>query len=215
MSEEREMYDEDHRLVLGRESSRVRDIGQPMVQDSEAPKVRESEPSKVEESEPSKVEESEPSKVEESEPCKMREIEPPGVREIEPPGVREIEPPGVREIEPPGVRESDAGLEAVLMQRRRLHQATRFVHKDSVNLLPLAVLRRLGSSKDTQPHSVFQRRVLHRQTQVEASTSTTTPTTVQRGAAALDTSAAETSPGIQSEENTKKTPGSVSAAEDS
>ncbi|NXN96483.1 NRIP2 protein, partial [Rhinopomastus cyanomelas] len=49
---------------------------------------------------------------------------------------------------------------AVLQQKRRLKQATQFVHKDSADLLPLDGLTRLGTSKDLQPHSVVQRRLL-------------------------------------------------------
>uniref|UniRef100_A0A8C0H4W2 Nuclear receptor interacting protein 2 n=1 Tax=Chelonoidis abingdonii TaxID=106734 RepID=A0A8C0H4W2_CHEAB len=49
---------------------------------------------------------------------------------------------------------------AILQQKRRLKQATQFVHKDSADLLPLDGLKRLGTSKDLQPHSVVQRRLL-------------------------------------------------------
>ncbi|XP_009680602.1 nuclear receptor-interacting protein 2 isoform X3 [Struthio camelus] len=37
---------------------------------------------------------------------------------------------------------------AILQQKRRLKQATQFVHKDSADLLPLDGLMRLGTSKD-------------------------------------------------------------------
>ncbi|EMP39693.1 Nuclear receptor-interacting protein 2 [Chelonia mydas] len=37
---------------------------------------------------------------------------------------------------------------AILQQKRRLKQATQFVHKDSADLLPLDGLKRLGTSKD-------------------------------------------------------------------
>lgn len=37
---------------------------------------------------------------------------------------------------------------AILQQKRRLKQATQFVHKDSADLLPLDGLTRLGTSKD-------------------------------------------------------------------
>ncbi|XP_003796484.1 nuclear receptor-interacting protein 2 [Otolemur garnettii] len=47
---------------------------------------------------------------------------------------------------------------AHLSQQRRLKQATQFLHKDSADLLPLDSLKRLGTSKDLQPHSVIQRR---------------------------------------------------------
>ncbi|XP_036157967.1 nuclear receptor-interacting protein 2 [Myotis myotis] len=49
---------------------------------------------------------------------------------------------------------------AHLSQQRRLKQATQFLHKDSADLLPLDSLKRLGTSKDLQPHSVIQRRLL-------------------------------------------------------
>ncbi|KAM6093239.1 nuclear receptor-interacting protein 2 isoform 2-T4 [Theristicus caerulescens] len=49
---------------------------------------------------------------------------------------------------------------AILQQKRRLKQATQFMHKDSADLLPLDGLTRLGTSKDLQPHSVVQRRLL-------------------------------------------------------
>ncbi|XP_061618009.1 nuclear receptor-interacting protein 2 isoform X1 [Phyllopteryx taeniolatus] len=50
--------------------------------------------------------------------------------------------------------------EAILHQQRRLKQATQFTHKDSADLLPLDGLKRLGTSKDLQPHSIVQRRFL-------------------------------------------------------
>ncbi|XP_061570687.1 nuclear receptor-interacting protein 2 [Cololabis saira] len=49
---------------------------------------------------------------------------------------------------------------AILHQQRRLKQATQFSHKDSADLLPLDGLKRLGTSKDLQPHSIVQRRLL-------------------------------------------------------
>uniref|UniRef100_A0A2K5S1P7 Nuclear receptor interacting protein 2 n=2 Tax=Cebus imitator TaxID=2715852 RepID=A0A2K5S1P7_CEBIM len=49
---------------------------------------------------------------------------------------------------------------AHLGQQRRLRQATQFLHKDSADLLPLDSLKRLGTSKDLQPHSVIQRRLV-------------------------------------------------------
>ncbi|KAG7324212.1 hypothetical protein KOW79_012228 [Hemibagrus wyckioides] len=49
---------------------------------------------------------------------------------------------------------------AIMHQQRRLKQATQFTHKDSADLLPLDGLKRLGTSKDLQPHSVVQRRLL-------------------------------------------------------
>ncbi|XP_075408330.1 nuclear receptor-interacting protein 2 [Tenrec ecaudatus] len=61
-----------------------------------------------------------------------------------------------------GVRGPEAELRdrAHLSQERRLKQATRFLHKDSADLLPLDSLKRLGTSKDLQPHSVIQRRLV-------------------------------------------------------
>ncbi|CAN9508475.1 unnamed protein product [Ophioblennius macclurei] len=49
---------------------------------------------------------------------------------------------------------------AILHQQRRLKQATQFSHKDSADLLPLDGLKRMGTSKDLQPHSIVQRRLL-------------------------------------------------------
>ncbi|PNI36150.1 LOW QUALITY PROTEIN: NRIP2 isoform 3 [Pan troglodytes] len=49
---------------------------------------------------------------------------------------------------------------AHLSQQRRLKQATQFLHKDSADLLPLDSLKRLGTSKDLQPRSVIQRRLV-------------------------------------------------------
>lgn len=49
---------------------------------------------------------------------------------------------------------------AILHQQRRIKQATQFTHKDSADLLPLDGLKRLGTSKDLQPHSIVQRRLL-------------------------------------------------------
>uniref|UniRef100_A0A8C7TW40 Aspartic peptidase DDI1-type domain-containing protein n=1 Tax=Oncorhynchus mykiss TaxID=8022 RepID=A0A8C7TW40_ONCMY len=49
---------------------------------------------------------------------------------------------------------------AILGQQRRLKQATQFTHKDSADLLPLDGLKRLGTSKDLQPHSIVQRRLM-------------------------------------------------------
>ncbi|XP_063303807.1 nuclear receptor-interacting protein 2 [Pelobates fuscus] len=60
----------------------------------------------------------------------------------------------------PTKKEQDIRGGALLHQQRRLKQATQFVHKDSADLLPLDQLRRLGTSKDLQPHSVIQRRLL-------------------------------------------------------
>ncbi|KAM8971858.1 nuclear receptor-interacting protein 2 [Pelodytes ibericus] len=60
----------------------------------------------------------------------------------------------------PSKKEPDMRGGALLRQQRRLKQATQFVHKDSADLLPLDQLRRLGTSKDLQPHNVIQRRLL-------------------------------------------------------
>ncbi|XP_033723217.2 nuclear receptor-interacting protein 2 isoform X2 [Tursiops truncatus] len=59
----------------------------------------------------------------------------------------------------------DRGQEAELRgrassQQRQRRQATRFLHKDSADLLPLDGLKRLGTSKDWQPHNVIQRRLV-------------------------------------------------------
>ncbi|KAJ3612222.1 hypothetical protein NHX12_020498 [Muraenolepis orangiensis] len=48
----------------------------------------------------------------------------------------------------------------LLHQQRRLKQATLFTHKDSADLLPLDGLKRLGTTKDLQPHSIVQRRLM-------------------------------------------------------
>ncbi|XP_032329045.1 nuclear receptor-interacting protein 2 [Camelus dromedarius] len=59
-----------------------------------------------------------------------------------------------------GGREAELRGRAQLSQQRRLRQATQFLHKDSADLLPLDSLKRLGTSKDWQPHSVIQRRLV-------------------------------------------------------
>ncbi|KAI4888471.1 hypothetical protein NFI96_015926 [Prochilodus magdalenae] len=56
--------------------------------------------------------------------------------------------------------EVDLRDKAIMHQQRRLKQATQFTHKDSADLLPLDGLKRLGTSKDLQPHSIVQRRLL-------------------------------------------------------
>ncbi|XP_076862918.1 nuclear receptor-interacting protein 2 isoform X2 [Brachyhypopomus gauderio] len=56
--------------------------------------------------------------------------------------------------------ETDLRDKAIMHQQRRLKQATQFSHKDSADLLPLDGLKRLGTSKDLQPHSIVQRRLL-------------------------------------------------------
>ncbi|KAM8938743.1 nuclear receptor-interacting protein 3 [Pelodytes ibericus] len=45
-------------------------------------------------------------------------------------------------------------------QQRRMKQSVQFIHKDSADLLPLDGLKRLGTSKDTQPHNILHRRLL-------------------------------------------------------
>uniref|UniRef100_A0A8C0E5M2 Uncharacterized protein n=1 Tax=Balaenoptera musculus TaxID=9771 RepID=A0A8C0E5M2_BALMU len=45
-------------------------------------------------------------------------------------------------------------------RQRQRRQATRFLHKDSADLLPLDGLKRLGTSEDWQPHNVIQRRLV-------------------------------------------------------
>ncbi|KAF6340047.1 nuclear receptor interacting protein 2 [Rhinolophus ferrumequinum] len=57
-------------------------------------------------------------------------------------------------------QEAELRDRAHLSQQRRLKQATQFLHKDSADLLPLDSLKRLGTSKDLQPHSVIQRRLV-------------------------------------------------------
>uniref|UniRef100_A0A8D0VE39 Achaete-scute family bHLH transcription factor 3 n=1 Tax=Sus scrofa TaxID=9823 RepID=A0A8D0VE39_PIG len=59
-----------------------------------------------------------------------------------------------------GRKETDMREAASLRQQRRMKQAVQFIHKDSADLLPLDGLKKLGSSKDTQPHNILQRRLL-------------------------------------------------------
>ncbi|KPP78977.1 hypothetical protein Z043_101482, partial [Scleropages formosus] len=47
-----------------------------------------------------------------------------------------------------------------LRQQRRTKQTARFIHKDSADLLPLDGLKKLGTSKEMQPHNILQRRLL-------------------------------------------------------
>ncbi|XP_007885755.2 nuclear receptor-interacting protein 3 isoform X1 [Callorhinchus milii] len=49
---------------------------------------------------------------------------------------------------------------ASLRQQRRMKQTVQFIHKDSADLLPLDGLKKLGTSKETQPHNILQRRLL-------------------------------------------------------
>uniref|UniRef100_A0A8C5QV58 Nuclear receptor interacting protein 3 n=1 Tax=Leptobrachium leishanense TaxID=445787 RepID=A0A8C5QV58_9ANUR len=57
-------------------------------------------------------------------------------------------------------KETDLREAASLRQQRRMKQSVQFIHKDSADLLPLDGLKRLGTSKDTQPHNILQRRLL-------------------------------------------------------
>uniref|UniRef100_A0A672NKW0 Nuclear receptor-interacting protein 2-like n=1 Tax=Sinocyclocheilus grahami TaxID=75366 RepID=A0A672NKW0_SINGR len=59
-----------------------------------------------------------------------------------------------------GKKELEMRDKAIMHQQRRLKQATQFMHKDSADLLPLDGLKKLGTSKDLQPHSIVQRRLL-------------------------------------------------------
>ncbi|KAI1903902.1 hypothetical protein AGOR_G00000190 [Albula goreensis] len=49
---------------------------------------------------------------------------------------------------------------ATLRQQRRMKQGVQFIHKDSADLLPLDGLKKLGTSKEMQPHTILQRRLL-------------------------------------------------------
>ncbi|XP_063294509.1 nuclear receptor-interacting protein 3 isoform X1 [Pelobates fuscus] len=57
-------------------------------------------------------------------------------------------------------KDADLREAAPLRQQRRMKQSVQFIHKDSADLLPLDGLKRLGTSKDTQPHNILQRRLL-------------------------------------------------------
>ncbi|XP_056410343.1 nuclear receptor-interacting protein 3 [Hyla sarda] len=57
-------------------------------------------------------------------------------------------------------KDSDLREAASLRQQRRMKQSVQFIHKDSADLLPLDGLKKLGTSKDTQPHNILQRRLL-------------------------------------------------------
>ncbi|XP_066558989.1 nuclear receptor-interacting protein 3 [Amia ocellicauda] len=57
-------------------------------------------------------------------------------------------------------KDMDLREAAALRQQRRMKQAVQFIHKDSADLLPLDGLKKLGSSKEMQPHSILQRRLL-------------------------------------------------------
>ncbi|XP_053545314.1 nuclear receptor-interacting protein 3 [Bombina bombina] len=57
-------------------------------------------------------------------------------------------------------KDADLREAASLRQQRRMKQSVQFIHKDSADLLPLDGMNRLGTSKDTQPHNILQRRLL-------------------------------------------------------
>ncbi|XP_068116302.1 nuclear receptor-interacting protein 3 isoform X2 [Hyperolius riggenbachi] len=59
-----------------------------------------------------------------------------------------------------GRKDADLREAASLRQQRRIKQSVQFIHKDSADLLPLDGLKKLGTSKDTQPHNILQRRLL-------------------------------------------------------
>ncbi|KAM4017353.1 nuclear receptor-interacting protein 3 isoform 2-T3 [Anomaloglossus baeobatrachus] len=59
-----------------------------------------------------------------------------------------------------GRKDADLREAASLRQQRRMKQSVQFIHKDSADLLPLDGLKKLGTSKDTQPHNVLHRRLL-------------------------------------------------------
>ncbi|XP_053140072.1 nuclear receptor-interacting protein 3 isoform X2 [Hemicordylus capensis] len=60
----------------------------------------------------------------------------------------------------PTRKDVDLREAASLRQQRRMKQAVQFNHKDSADLLPLDGLKKLGTSKDTQPHNILQRRLM-------------------------------------------------------
>ncbi|XP_023678596.1 nuclear receptor-interacting protein 3 [Paramormyrops kingsleyae] len=59
---------------------------------------------------------------------------------------------------------SDGNMEnresAAIRQQRRMKQTLQFIHKDSADLLPLDGLKKLGTSKEMQPHNILQRRLM-------------------------------------------------------
>ncbi|XP_028340452.1 LOW QUALITY PROTEIN: nuclear receptor-interacting protein 2 [Physeter macrocephalus] len=72
-----------------------------------------------------------------------------------------VRPDAPREEGDAGDRGREAELRGRGGGRQRQHrQATRFLHQDSADLLPLDGLKRLGTSKDWQPHNVIQRRLV-------------------------------------------------------
>ncbi|KAB5574843.1 hypothetical protein PHYPO_G00213810 [Pangasianodon hypophthalmus] len=54
----------------------------------------------------------------------------------------------------------DLSEAAALRQQRSIKQTNRFLRKDSADLLPLDGLKKLGTSKEGQPHNILQRRLL-------------------------------------------------------
>ncbi|XP_048340395.1 nuclear receptor-interacting protein 3 isoform X2 [Sphaerodactylus townsendi] len=60
----------------------------------------------------------------------------------------------------PTRKDVDMREAASLRQQRRMKQAVQFNHKDSADLLPLDGLKKLGTSKDTQPHNILQKRLV-------------------------------------------------------
>ncbi|KFU87094.1 Nuclear receptor-interacting protein 3, partial [Chaetura pelagica] len=60
----------------------------------------------------------------------------------------------------PSRKEVEIREAASLRQQRRMKQAVQFIHKDSADLLPLDGLKKLGTSKDTQPHHILQKRLM-------------------------------------------------------
>ncbi|NXI47134.1 NRIP3 protein, partial [Galbula dea] len=60
----------------------------------------------------------------------------------------------------PSRKEVEIREAASLHQQRRMKQAVQFIHKDSADLLPLDGLKKLGTSKDTQPHNILQKRLM-------------------------------------------------------
>ncbi|RLV97227.1 hypothetical protein DV515_00011887 [Chloebia gouldiae] len=60
----------------------------------------------------------------------------------------------------PSRKEAEIREVASLRQQRRMKQAVQFIHKDSADLLPLDGLKKLGTSKDTQPHNILQKRLM-------------------------------------------------------
>ncbi|EHB06955.1 Nuclear receptor-interacting protein 3 [Heterocephalus glaber] len=59
-----------------------------------------------------------------------------------------------------GCKETDMREAASLLQQCRMKQAVQFIYKDSANLLPLDGLKKLGLSKDMQPHNILQRHLM-------------------------------------------------------